>query len=397
MKMFVDQNMRFGLSNHSVASPFSSSSPMNSSFSSDGSNWDSSSTVDSPLHTPIRASFDFVNLEDVKLCASTKSTIPERKSVNLGLCTMNSMGEDMFSGFSDPSMIFAADGKLLSGDNMMEYNNFATYVGPTGSSFSIQSRPALDPQPFDGELFSPTSDFGSSHTEDFVVPSQKTFIDTFELDSPSKSTNALQFNMSYDTPASDYDSGFEQFIPSYHDMRSCSTTPCRPSPLRQPTLETLRTTAALQRVQEQSPGSREGLQRTLAEKRSRRNGMRAIGQELLPHIDRAKIPDKPCTWEGCDRRFKRLEHLKRHERTHTRNDLFSCQFCFKDFNRTDNLKDHMLRHTLPYKKSSRTKFYPEAQAAYDKMGRKSAIKSETIKREDEGNLRSRSRAKAPRY
>lgn len=358
MKIFVDENMQFGLSNHSVAYPFSSSSSMNSSYSSDGSNWDSSSTVDSPL-------------------------TPERQTVNSGPCNMTSLDEDMLSGFSDPSMIFASDGTLLSGDNIMEYNNFATYVGPTGSSFSNQSGLTLDSQSFNGDLFSPISDFGSSQTEDFVIPSQTTFIDTFELDSPSRSTKASQFNMSYDTSASDYDSGFEQFIPSYHDMRSCSTTPCRPSPLRQPTLETLQTTAALQRAQEQSPDSKEGLQRTVVEKRSRRNRMRAIGQDLLPNINCAKSPTKQCTWEGCDRRFRRQEHLKRHERTHTRKDLFICEFCSKDFNRTDNLKDHILRHTLPYKKSSRTKFYPGAQALYDRMGRKSATKSESIKEEDD--------------
>jgi zinc finger protein BrlA len=303
------------------------------------------------------------------------------------------MDEDMLSEFSDPSMIFAADGKLLSGDNMMEYNNFATYIVPTGNSFSNQSGLALDSQSFNGDLFSPISDFGPSHTEDFVDPSQTTFIHTFELDSPSRPTKAFQFNMSYDTPASDYDSGFEQFIPSYYDMKSCSTTPCWPSPVRQPILETLQTTAALQRVEEQSPDSKEGLQRTLVEKRSRRNRMRAIGQDLLSNINCEESPTKQCTWEGCDRRFRRLEHLKRHERTHTRKDLYPCEFCLKDFNRTDNLKDHILRHTLPYKKSSRTKFYPGAQALYDKMGRKSATKSESIKKEDEGNLKTRSRAR----
>jgi zinc finger protein BrlA len=373
MKMFVDQNMRFGLSSHSIASPFSSSSSMNSSFSSDGSNWDSSSTVDSPLHTPVRASFDFVKLEDANFRTSTPSTTPGRQTLNSGLCTMSSMDDNMLSGFSDPSIIFAADGKLLSGDNMMEYNNFAPYIGPSGSSFSTQSCLALDSQSFDGDLFSPISDFGSSHTEDFVVP--------------------LQFNMSYDTPASDNDSGFEQFIPSYPDMKSCSATPCRPSPLRQPTLETLQTAAALQQIQEQSPDSKEGFQRTLAEKRTRKNRMRAIGQDLLPNINCAKSPTKQCPWEGCNRRFRRQEHLKRHERTHTKEDLFECEFCGKYFNRTDNLKDHILRHTLPYKKSSRTTFYPGAQALYDRMGRKSATKSATIKRELEGNLKARSRAR----
>ncbi len=359
--------MQFGVRNHSVASPLSSSSSMNSSFASDGSSWDSSSTADSPLHTPIRASFDFVKLENANLYTSTPSTTPERQTVNSRLCTMTSMDEDILSGLSDPSMIFAGDGKFLSGDNMMEYNNFATFFGPTGSSFSNQSGLALDSQSFNGDLFSPISDFGSSHTEDFVVP--------------------LQFNMSYDTPASDYDAGFEQFIPSYHDMKSCSTTPCRTSPLRQPTLETLQTIAALQRVQEQSPDNKDGLQRTLVEKRSRRNRMRAIGQDLLPNINCAKSPTKQCTWEGCDGRFRRQEHLKRHERTHTRKDLFLCEFCEKKFNRTDNLKDHILRHTLPNKKSSRTDFYPGAQALYDRMGRKSATKSETIKKEDEGSLK----------
>lgn len=51
-----------------------------------------------------------------------------------------------------------------------------------------------------------------------------------------------------------------------------------------------------------------------------------------------------CPLPQCARLFKRLEHLKRHFRTHTMERPYSCNMCGKHFSRTDNLAQHKKTH-----------------------------------------------------
>ncbi|KAH9828325.1 Transcription factor steA [Teratosphaeria destructans] len=51
-----------------------------------------------------------------------------------------------------------------------------------------------------------------------------------------------------------------------------------------------------------------------------------------------------CPIPMCGRLFKRLEHLKRHVRTHTQERPYLCNLCNKAFSRSDNLAQHKRTH-----------------------------------------------------
>jgi len=51
-----------------------------------------------------------------------------------------------------------------------------------------------------------------------------------------------------------------------------------------------------------------------------------------------------CPIPSCGRLFKRLEHLKRHVRTHTQERPYVCPYCSKAFSRSDNLAQHRRTH-----------------------------------------------------
>ncbi|KYK60046.1 transcription factor Fst12 [Drechmeria coniospora] len=52
-----------------------------------------------------------------------------------------------------------------------------------------------------------------------------------------------------------------------------------------------------------------------------------------------------CPIPTCGRLFKRLEHLKRHVRTHTQEKPYVCPHCSKAFSRSDNLAQHKRTHS----------------------------------------------------
>lgn len=53
-----------------------------------------------------------------------------------------------------------------------------------------------------------------------------------------------------------------------------------------------------------------------------------------------------CDQAGCGKKFKRFEHLRRHERTHTQDRPYGCEFagCGRWFSRSDNLTQHKKTH-----------------------------------------------------
>lgn len=66
------------------------------------------------------------------------------------------------------------------------------------------------------------------------------------------------------------------------------------------------------------------------------------------------IKSHACPVTQCMRRFKRLEHLKRHMRIHTLERPFRCSYpgCQKNFSRSDNLSQHIKTHQRHQEKRS---------------------------------------------
>ncbi|KAK7225751.1 hypothetical protein V2G26_013754 [Clonostachys chloroleuca] len=71
-----------------------------------------------------------------------------------------------------------------------------------------------------------------------------------------------------------------------------------------------------------------------------RRARSATVMELGPYPQKSHS----CPIPSCGRLFKRLEHLKRHVRTHTQERPYVCPHCSKAFSRSDNLAQHKRTH-----------------------------------------------------
>lgn len=319
-----------------------------------------------------RMSFDeTVKMEDLSLHG--QDDLPGRYGSTSGnaFCAMSEMTQDMLTSFQDSNMFFSVDeGKVLANANpTLTYNtSFQSYPPAAFGAFESQC-PSSDIPSLIDDLYSPTSTSESSGAIDFVDPTQTTFIDNYAdlQSSPIGPFTPVKFG----TPSSDFNTqrsynnspagaststGGYLAPPNYQNLRNDSISPVQQQHSRRPLYEFPQSTAALQRIQE-----------TPAKATARRK----IKRETVPILrvqNRAKLP---CTHHGCTRKFQRQEHLKRHEHTHNRlAPKHKCEFCDKEFGRTDNLKSHVDLHRNKDRKASRTRYHPDADKAFKAMGKK---------------------------
>ncbi|XP_044720175.1 STE like transcription factor domain-containing protein [Hirsutella rhossiliensis] len=89
-------------------------------------------------------------------------------------------------------------------------------------------------------------------------------------------------------------------------------------------------------------GSLKGHRRTVSNPNGvARRARSAMVMELGPYPHKSHS----CPIPTCGRLFKRLEHLKRHVRTHTQEKPYICPHCSKAFSRSDNLAQHKRTHS----------------------------------------------------
>lgn len=382
--MFADASLQYTHFNQSSES-FSSCSS-DTSFQSNISDASWASATSTPISSPNR----YVSRgSPVKLEEGFQPTNLSFDSMT-GFCNIPTMTQDIMTNFSSVPATFSADEKMLVDQSSMQYG-FEDYFSPTSASFnSSRGVPGLDMT-----LDTPTS-CSSSVPEDFVDPSQTTFMDdTFEdFQSPLR-CNRMDFTLQYNTLTPDFDAAYALGITSqsikpcspYDDCKPMLATPSRCSPPRQPVFEPLPSSAALHRIQS-TPSPRRDTSISRREPKDKKRNSQARGHELPLNIRMEPRASFLCTWDGCRKSFQRAEHLKRHERTHVNKDWHYCEFCETKFNRTDNLKAHVKLHCKQETKSSRTKYHPGAKAVLDQMNKrtKRSDKSQSACIKDEDSL-----------
>ncbi|KAI8715043.1 hypothetical protein NCS52_01011100 [Fusarium sp. LHS14.1] len=98
----------------------------------------------------------------------------------------------------------------------------------------------------------------------------------------------------------------------------------------------------------------------LQDVQTRRPRKRSVKAESVPAADPVW---SSCDYPGCNKGFRRKEHLKRHKQSYHGEgpNRFSCEFCGRgQFNRRDNLNNHRRLHTRHNSRNRGVEFVPDA-------------------------------------
>lgn len=349
------------------------------------------SYMDTPSASPTALAYDHVKLEDYSSFHGSSIASPARygNSTNFGI-----VPQELMAPFQDQNALYCSTGMKALGDNDMsfQYGQFQSYAAPHVYNYQSSHGLPCETPSLDMDAFSPTSTRRHSNSPaasmHFVDPNQ-TFYDnqSFDMQSPTRSIkmqwdspNSRENERSIynnESPGSTTSGYYTSSRGGANRSQSASTTPNRPTNLRHSMFQPLQASAALHRVQ--SMGTVLPARRSKTAKQA--NEIKRSTSMVFPHSIQ-KAATRQCS--QCPRTFQRSEHLKRHERTHNGNEWFHCPFCdengkkpAKKFNRSDNLKSHVLLHTYRHKKASRTPYHPDALAYYNKMGRKKSDQDES--------------------
>jgi zinc finger protein BrlA len=334
--------------------------------------------------TPHRPSSS-LKLEDYTPSGTPFYTTPEKFSASLEYTQLSNAPENSIPAFPTGPLAFR-DMQTSSNHNYMLFNNLSEYDSMLPGAINSRGIPGGAPS-LDMDPYSPSASGSSQISADYVVPSQITFIDALEFQSPIQAVNTMQFDLSYDSPtSSNYTQEFlpenspagsltgnmTYFIPqAFQTYKSSLATSHKTNYFRPPICSGLPNSAVLRHVPIFGPPKNPQATVAAIARRKIKRDVREVRESMLPdNIKIQKEAKQQCDWQGCQSKFQRKEHLRRHERTHLGNDIFPCLFCAKEFNRCDNLKQHVRIHTQPEKKASRTKYYSEALAVYEGMNSK---------------------------
>lgn len=104
-----------------------------------------------------------------------------------------------------------------------------------------------------------------------------------------------------------------------------------------------------------------------------------------------------CPIPSCGRLFKRLEHLKRHVRTHTQERPYVCNYCSKAFSRSDNLAQYVVARCsfLPSQQAYSTHSDCRHRRTHEERGHAELASDEEYAEDLDGDLQSQSYDNAP--
>ncbi|KAG0648967.1 C2H2 type master regulator of conidiophore development brlA [Hyphodiscus hymeniophilus] len=364
MAMFEDPERQY-------TGSYQSSCPSLSGTSNNGSlySWDIACTTPPPS---IRQNtLDSMKLEDMSFCTDNS---PEAY-ISSSMSSMPLMAYDTVPIFHETSMS-GPRGKMLHDHPLMVGNNNFSFTNDDFGSFHANHGLQAHSPTMETDLSSPMS-------MNFVNPSQTTFHNTLESHSPMP-------QLHFSSPSSDYTHTLSMdhspmnnmnIYMQYEDCKSATTTNSRasstrasrvPSP-RKPVSGLAWTSAELQKIQfEQHAGRNK-------EKRTRRDVNRAAKRASDAPIQASS--KNACPFPGCSGKFKRPEHLKRHNRLHYPEDYppEQCPFCPKKIagGRGDNLATHVGLHDDLKKK--RTDYDPRARPWLDQREKEKGKKKANTK------------------